>query len=359
MAVVHFNARRATGTLVALATLLPWLAPASAHAQWTTVTTSSRASFRGLSVASDGTIWLGGTHGTVLRSINGGITWDVDSVPGAASFDFRGVAAIDSRSAYVMVASADTGRIYKTLDAGYSWQLQFRDERKGVFLDGLECWDPSRCVAVGDPIGGRFLVVSTSDSGAHWTELPAGDSPQAAAGEAIFAASASSVVVASGGRAWIATGGGTVARVWRSSDYGVSWQAAATPVTAGTASAGLFSFALCPDGRAVAVGGDYRAPAATGSHVAMSTDGGATWTAGDPNRTTPYLSGVACAVDMRGHTVIIAVGPAGSFMSTDGQQWTRLGDAGFNAVAIVRGVAIAVGGGGAIASQPVFPVIGN
>ncbi len=332
-------------------------AAAPAHAQWTPVTTGSHASFRGLSVAPDGTIWLGGTHGTVLRSVDAGITWEVDSVAGATSFDFRGVAAIDSRTAYLMVASADTGRIYKTVDAGHSWQLQFRDQRKGVFLDGLECWNPIRCLAIGDPIGGRFLLVSTTDGGAHWTERPANDSPLAAPGEAIFAASSSSVVVASGGRAWIATGGGAVARIWRSSDYGVSWQAAATPVSAGTASAGLFSLAACPDGRAIAVGGDYRTPAGTGSHVALSTDG-ATWTAGDPKQTTPYLSGVACAASTKG-TLIIAVGPAGSFVSRDGQQWTRTGDVGFNAVVVTRASAIAVGEKGTISRAPLAWLVGR
>ena len=32
--------------------------------------------------------------------------------------DFRGMAAIDSTTAYAMVSSADTGRIYKTTDRG-------------------------------------------------------------------------------------------------------------------------------------------------------------------------------------------------------------------------------------------------
>jgi photosystem II stability/assembly factor-like uncharacterized protein len=296
----------------------------------------------------------------VLRSIDAGATWSIDTVAGAGGFDFRGVAAIDSRTAYAMVAHADTGRIYKTVDEGRTWQLQFRDERPGVFLDGLECWDPYRCLSVGDPIAGRFLIVSTTDGGAHWVELPAAESPAAAKGEAIFAASASSVVVGARGSAFIVTGGGPVARVWRSADYGASWHAADTPVTAGIASAGLFSIAFCPSGRAIAVGGDYRTPAGTGSHVAISTDGGVTWAAGDLEHTTPYLSGVVCAMggpNVAGRTIMIGVGPTGIFVSQDGLLWTRSTQEGFNAVATTKGAVIAVGENGTIAHAPLTSLV--
>jgi photosystem II stability/assembly factor-like uncharacterized protein len=327
--------------------LLMLIAPAVAAAQWTAVDAHTKASFRGLSVAPDGTIWLGGTHGTVLRSTDAGASWSTDTVPGAGNFDFRGMAAIDAYTAYAMVAHADTGRIYKTVDQGRTWQLQYRAERSGVFLDGLECWDAYRCFSVGDPIAGHFLVVSTIDGGAHWVELSPRASPAAAKGEAIFAASASSVIVGPRGSAFFVTGGGPVARVWRSTDYGASWDAADTPVTAGSASAGLFSMVFCPSGRAIAAGGDYKAPGETGSHVAISTDGGSTWGAGDQDRTTPYLSGMACGSGRR--DIIVAVGPNGVFVSQDALLWTRSSNSGFNAVAISKGVVVTVGDGGAIA----------
>jgi photosystem II stability/assembly factor-like uncharacterized protein len=332
---------------LAVVTLLNAVYPAVATAQWTTIDAHTQASFRGLSVAPDGTIWLGGTHGTVLRSIDAGATWSVDTVPGAGSFDFRGMAAIDSHSAYAMVAHADTGRIYKTTDEGRTWQLQYRGERPGVFLDGLECWDAYRCFSVGDPIGGHFLVVSTIDAGAHWVEHAARESPMAAKGEAIFAASATSVIVGPRGTAFFVTGGGPVARVWRSTDYGATWDASDTPVTAGRPSAGLFSMVFCPSSRAIAVGGDYKTPAETGSHVAISTDGGATWAAGDQDHATPYLSGMACGSGRR--DIIVAVGTTGVFVSQDALLWIRSSNSGFNAVAITKGVVVTVGDRGAIA----------
>lgn len=315
------------------------------HSQWTATDPHSRASFRGLSVAPDGAVWVGGTGGTVLRSTDGGATWTADSVPGARSFDFRGVAGIDAHTAFVMVASADTARIYQTADGGASWTLQYSDQRPGVFLDGIGCWSARRCLAAGDPIAGRFVVITTIDGGAHWSPLASAVAPAALPGEAAFAASNSSIGTGPNGRAWIGTGGGPVARVWRSADFGATWTVAATPVTAGGASAGIFSLAFCDGRRGVAVGGDYTKPAMPGAHVAATADGGLTWTAADTAHHTPYLSSVAC-VSSNGQRYI-GVGPAGTATSADGGViWTSVDHDGYNAVAAVRGAAIAVGADG-------------
>jgi photosystem II stability/assembly factor-like uncharacterized protein len=280
----------------------------------------------------------------------------VDTVPGARSFDFRGVAAIDARTAYVVVASPDTGRIYKTTDGGRSWVLQYDDERRGVFLDGIGCWTLQRCVVAGDPIGGRFLVLVTSDGGIHWTPLPDRAAPTALPGEATFAASNSSLVARGDGRAWLATGGGSAARVWRSSDYGQTWTVATTPVVAGLPSAGIFSLAFCDARHGVAVGGDYRRPERRGPsggvHVATTDDGGATWSTGDGDRRMPYLSGAACVRD--GSDDMVAVGPGGTFASGDGgRSWTQRDARAFNAVAAGARGLVAVGPDGAAAVAPV------
>jgi photosystem II stability/assembly factor-like uncharacterized protein len=332
------------------AMLLAW-ASLAAHAQpeqvsWQPVDTHSTASFRGLSVARDGSVWVGGAHGTVLRSTDAGHTWTTDSVAGASTLDFRGVAAIDSTTAYAMVSAFDTGRIYKTTDHGRSWTMQYRDERPGVFLDGIACWDGRRCVAAGDPMAGHFVIVTTDDGGTHWSRLGPSASPSAATGEATFAASNTSVIVAPGGRAWIATGGGAQARVWRSSDFGATWRVADTPLAAGSASAGAFSLAFCDNG--VVVGGNYKAPDGTGAHVAFSTDGGTTWKASDEAHVTPYLSAVTCHPSSGGARWV-AVGPTGTFSAADGLHWSRASRSGFNAVAFVGDGLVAVGDKGSVA----------
>jgi len=325
--------------------------PAEADIAWQPVPVQTRASFRGLSVARDGTIWVGGTQGTVIRSTDGGATWSTDTVPGAHSFDFRGVAAVDSEIAYVIVSSADTGRIYKTINHGRSWQLLYRNERPGVFLDGVGCWTGRRCLAAGDPIAGRFFVVTTDDGGTHWTQHDTSTTPAARSGEAAFAASNTTIIVGTGGRAWIATGGGSTGRVWHSADYGATWQMTETPIAAGAASAGIFSLAFCDEQHGVAVGGNYRMPDSTGAHVAISADGGDTWTSSDVTHATAYLSGAACVPQSGDHPIFVAVGPTGTFVAADGLHWSRASQDGFNAVAALRGRRlVAVSGDGVVAT---------
>jgi photosystem II stability/assembly factor-like uncharacterized protein len=323
---------------------------------WRASPVQTTASFRGLAVAADGAIWVGGTRGTVIHSRDGGTIWAVDTVPGAGSFDFRGVAAIDADTAYLAISSQDSGRIYKTTDDGRSWTLQYRDERPGVFFDGIACWTEKRCLVVGDPIAGHFLVLTTVDGGAHWTPRDTVGAPDARAGEAAFAASNSTVIVGSGGRAWLATGGGPTARVWRTSDYALTWRVASTPIAAGSASAGIFSLAFCDVQHGVAVGGNYRMPDSTGAHVAISADGGETWILSDSARVTPYLSGVACVRADTTHPAFVAVGPTGTFATSDGRQWVRAAQNGFNAVAAfsTRRL-IAVSEKGVVATADVSP----
>jgi photosystem II stability/assembly factor-like uncharacterized protein len=326
-------------------------APSSAVAQWNDADTHSHASFRGLSVAPDGTVWAGGTEGTVMRSTDAGDTWHTDTVPGAASFDFRGVAAIDARTAFVVVSAQDTARIYRTTDGGASWTLQLNLMQHGVFLDGIGCWSARRCLAAGDPLDGHFFTVITTDGGLHWRRQPPAANPTAETGEAAFAASNTSVITGSHGHAWIGTGGGPVARVWRTADYGASWRVASTPIAAGAASAGIFSVAFCDTRHGVAVGGDYAKPVGHGAHVAVTSDGGATWAAADTSHDTPFLSAATCVASSG--TRIVSVGPAGTFTSGDGGlTWTSLGDTGYNSVVADKDVLIAVGPKGTAGAAP-------
>src|SRR5262245_36803057 len=101
-------------------------------------------SFRAVQAVSAKVVWVGGSHGTVLRTIDGGQTWENCSVRGAESLDFRGVAAFDSQTAVITSAGESEkgqAKIFRTTDGGKNWQLVFQTEQKGVFLDGVAFWD--------------------------------------------------------------------------------------------------------------------------------------------------------------------------------------------------------------------------
>jgi photosystem II stability/assembly factor-like uncharacterized protein len=78
-------------------------------------------------------VWASGTHGTYLRTLDGGATWTVAQVAGAENLDFRDVEAFSEDEAYLLAAGpGDQSRIYKTTNGGKSWDLQFTNHEPKV-----------------------------------------------------------------------------------------------------------------------------------------------------------------------------------------------------------------------------------
>jgi photosystem II stability/assembly factor-like uncharacterized protein len=291
---------------------------------------------RGASAVSQQIAWASGTHGTYLRTTDAGHTWLSAQVPGAESLDFRAVVAFSADEAFLMSAGpGDQSRIYHTSDAGRRWQLQFTNTNAKGFFDSMVFWDPAHGVVLGDPIPDetgqlKFELLLTND-GQTWIPIPPAQLPPAVAGEGAFAASNSCLAVLSpnngtagelpvnagtngqdttSSRAeigseknralapegndpnlWFATGG-SVARVFRSPDRGLSWQVFTTPILHGPDSAGIFSIAFRDSLHGVIAGGDYKHPDHDGPNLAFTSDGGITWTL-SPIRPQAYFSAVA------------------------------------------------------------------
>jgi photosystem II stability/assembly factor-like uncharacterized protein len=312
--------------------------------EWQLQTTGVDANLRGVSVTQMRTggyaMWLSGTKGTVLRSPDEGKSWQQLKVDGAADLDFRDIEAFGDRVAYLMSSGdGDKSRIYKTTDGGQTWSLQFTDKRTGFFLDSLACESIDRCFALSDPVDGKFLVLSTDD-GQHWIELPRDKMPAALPSEGAFAASGTSIA-SCGGQIFFGTGG-PAARLFRSADRGLSWTATETPMASGNPSSGIFSIA-CHGRSVVAVGGDYKDPAAASKVAIYSKDSGATWRLAE-QQPGGYRSAVVFLSD--GH--VLTVGPSGSDLSHDsGVHWARADSLNLNAVSVVGDASCSVGPKGA------------
>ena len=95
----------------------------------------SDASFRGLDVVNRNVVWVSGTGGTVLRTVNGGKSWKNVSVPHQDKTDFRDVEGFDKNSAIVM-GIATPAQFFKTTDGGQTWNPVYFDDREGIFFDG-------------------------------------------------------------------------------------------------------------------------------------------------------------------------------------------------------------------------------
>ena len=236
-------------------------------------------SLRGLSVVSDDIVWIGAPDGAVLRTLDGGQSWQVTTVALADGADLRSAHGFDDVHA-LFITAGQPARILETRDGGASFTVAWQDESGSAFFDSLAFWDDRQGLAFSDPVDGQFLILRTRDGGASWARIEA--LPDPLEGEAGFAASNSSIALTRAGCAYIGTGGGAMARVLASCDYGASWVALDTPMAAGSGGAGIFALTAGPDGLLAAVGGDYQTPERRAGSFAFSRDGGVNWAEGEP-----------------------------------------------------------------------------
>lgn len=311
---------------------------------WQSHSTGADSNLRGVAVVvhrGSTMVWATGSHGTAVRSANGGETWEAVHIAGAENLDFRGIQTFDGKTVYLMSSGeGEQSRIYKSSDGGGTWEMQYSDKRKSFFLDALACFDEKKCFALSDPVDGKFLVLSTPD-GMHWKELSREHMPAALPQEGAFAASNSSLLLYGKSELYFATGG-PAARVFYSADLGQTWTVSDTPVLSGKASQGIFSIVRAGE-TVVVVGGDYSEPKRREKTAAYSTDEGKSWRLAED-----LPAGYRSSVDTF-DAGFVAVGPSGAETSRDGMQWVQIGGLELNAVTFISGKGWAVGPKGLVA----------
>jgi photosystem II stability/assembly factor-like uncharacterized protein len=309
---------------------------------WTTQHSGVTARLRGVSAVSDRIAWASGSAGTVLRTTDGGATWQKLTVT-TETLDFRDIDAVDTQTAYVLsIGNGPASRIYKTTDAGATWTQQFKSDDPKAFFDAMSFWDSDHGIVIGDSIDGQFCIMTTENGGRIWKRVPANALPPALENEGAFAASGTNIAVFGKTNAWIGTGAGARARVLRTYDRGRSWKIADTPLRSGP-SAGIFSVAFRDALHGVIVGGDYTKEKEAGDNLAVTSDGGVTW------KLVKGLSGyrsIVAYVPGAKPPALLAIGPAGADYSIDdGQTWKPLEGPGFDTFSFVRGRAVGWGAG--------------
>ena len=315
--------------------------------RWTLQTSGVTARLRGVSAVNERIAWASGSGATVLRTSDGGTTWKKLTVTSEA-LDFRDLDAVDAQTAYVLsIGNGPLSRIYKTTDRGATWTMQFKNEDQKAFLDAMSFWDANHGIVFGDSIDGQFYLLSTENGGRTWTRVPPASLPRALENEGAFAASGTNIAVFGKTHAWIGTGAGARSRVLRSTDRGRTWQVADTPLAAGP-STGIFSIAFRDAQHGVVVGGDYRKEQEAVANLAVTNDGGVTWTL------VKGLSGfrsVVAYVPSAKTPALVALGPSGGDYSLDdGQTWSPIEGRGFDTFSFVphKSIGWAAGANGAL-----------
>jgi photosystem II stability/assembly factor-like uncharacterized protein len=289
---------------------------------WVPVESGTTANLRGVSVNGN-SVWVSGDKGTVLRRSVVGGAWFSISPKGVADLDFRDIEAVDERTAFLMSSGeGPQSRIYKTTDGGASWLLLATNLEPKGFWDCMSFWDSTHGIIVGDPVDGRFTILTTID-GVTWQKVKG---PRANKDEGAFAASGTCVFTRGTREVWFGTGGVGGARVFHSQDGGQTWSTGKTPIRHDSANAGIFSLAFSDASHGVAIGGDYMKPNESAGTIAITNDGGKTWSAGTLPGYRSSLTYIASA------DVWFATGTGGTDYSVDGgSTWRPWAPGDFNA----------------------------
>lgn len=308
------------------------------------------AGLRGVAAVDAVTAWASGSEGTVLRTVDGGRTWTRKKVPGAEGVDFRDIEAFDAKTALVM-GIARPARIFRTADGGETWTEVYHDNAGGIFLDGIDFAGPLDGWAVGDPIGGRIFLLTTSDGGKTWVKPSSVRRPYAKKSEGLFAAGGTCLEAKSPTEVRFCSGG-LISRIFHTADGGRNWAITDSPLLKGEPSFGTYSIAFRNERDGIAVGGDYRDEPAAEKNAAFSMDGGLSWTVVNDRKPGGFRESVAF-VPGATTSMAVTVGPSGSDFTLDGgRSWTPIpGPMGFHALSFAPdGTAgWAVGKGGIVA----------
>ncbi len=274
-------------------------------------------------------VWASGKGGTYAVTTNGGQTWKSGVVPGAAALQFRDVYGVSDKIAYLLSIGDNTTdfRIYKTVDGGAHWKIEFTNHKTNAFYDCFGFWSPTRGIAHSDSVSGVFPDLRTTN-GATWQSI-ASWMPPALAGEASFSSSGTCVTTQGERNAWIATGGSTIARILATRDGGHTWNAYDTPLVSSPSGGGL-SVAFRDAWHGMVGGGDLANN--TSIDAARSEDGGRHWMLtkmppiGGTIFALAYVNGIRRDDDDRGEdrfsrTVVITAENAPNF-SDGAAAWT-------------------------------------
>lgn len=293
-------------------------------------------SLRGLSIPSQKVIWASGSKGSIVKSVNGGESFEWLQLKGYESRDFRAIHAWNENEV-VIVAVAAPAIILKTMDGGVHWKKVYENTDTSMFLDAIAFKNATEGTVIGDPINDTIFMLHTKDRGANWERTKGSYwKSNVNKGEAFFASSNSNLAYLNNKIVFIS--GGIKSRLW------IDGLAMDIPIIQGTNSSGANSLSISPNlNQIIIAGGDFSKPAELNNNFVKLNR------FKYPNTTNKHLSknayfwklensvsklnGYKSSLVFLNNNWIIATGTSGvDFSMNKGKKWEKISNESFHVV---------------------------
>jgi Secretion system C-terminal sorting domain len=205
-----------------------------------------------------------------IRSVDGGTTWTGGNLAIPAGLSASSITAVDANTAWISAYASTAGAaqgVYKTTDGGVTWNRQTTASFSGTdaFINGVHFWDANNGVCFGDAnphaVGARLEIYTTTDGGTTWTRNNAAPAVTSLSEYGlVHSYFVRGNTIWHGGASDNGSGVGSGAKLYKSTNRGVTWTAAGTDLTNAVSN--------------IAFTDDLRGIMSEGLDLAATTDGG-------------------------------------------------------------------------------------
>ena len=196
-------------------------------------------SIRAIEIVNDSTVVYAGSVGDIgIISGSGNLKGTQKIITDTIAPNFRALAF--TKEAVYALNIGNPALLYQYKNNKID--IVYKEENDKVFYDSMQFFDELNGIAMGDPTENCLSVLITRNGGKTWGKMKCDDLPNVEDGEAAFAASNTNIAIV-GENAWIVTGG-IKARVFHTSDMGLTWKVYNTPIIQGKNTTGIYSVAF-------------------------------------------------------------------------------------------------------------------